>query len=86
MSVFVAIGKAGLLPPVLAAWTPNIIVSASAIYCLSPQRRKNSRDPESVGRDPGSAIRGPRSGSGIRATAHPRTGTTHRASRITDRD
>ena len=34
MSVFVAIGKAGLLPPVLAAWTPNIIVSASAIYLL----------------------------------------------------
>jgi lipopolysaccharide export LptBFGC system permease protein LptF len=34
MSVFVAIGKAGLLPPVLAAWTPNIIVSAAAIYLL----------------------------------------------------
>ena len=34
MSVFVAIGKAGLLPPVLAAWTPNIIVSASAVYLL----------------------------------------------------
>jgi LPS export ABC transporter permease LptG len=34
MSIFVAIGKAGLLPPVLAAWTPNIIVSASAIYLL----------------------------------------------------
>jgi LPS export ABC transporter permease LptG len=34
MSVFVAIGKAGLLPPVLAAWTPNIVVSACAIYLL----------------------------------------------------
>ena len=34
MSVFVAIGKAGLLPPVLAAWTPNIVVSAAAIYLL----------------------------------------------------
>lgn len=34
MSVFVAVGKAGLLPPVLAAWTPNIIVSASAVYLL----------------------------------------------------
>ena len=34
MSVFVAIGKAGLLPPVLAAWTPNIIVSACAVYLL----------------------------------------------------
>ena len=28
MSVFVAVGKAGLLPPALAAWTPNIIVAA----------------------------------------------------------
>ncbi len=34
MSVFVAVGKAGLLPPILAAWTPNIIVSASAVYLL----------------------------------------------------
>ncbi len=34
MSVFVAVGKAGLLPPVLAAWTPNVIVSASAVYLL----------------------------------------------------
>ena len=34
MSVFVAIGKAGLLPPVLAAWTPNIVVSACAVYLL----------------------------------------------------
>ncbi|HTH00217.1 MAG TPA: LptF/LptG family permease [Vicinamibacterales bacterium] len=34
MSVFVAIGKAGLLPPILSAWTPNIIVSAAAIYLL----------------------------------------------------
>src|SRR4051812_7033092 len=34
MSVFVAIGKAGLLPPILAAWTPNIIVSATAVYLL----------------------------------------------------
>jgi lipopolysaccharide export system permease protein len=34
MSVFVAIGKAGLLPPALAAWTPNIVVSACAIYLL----------------------------------------------------
>jgi LPS export ABC transporter permease LptG/LPS export ABC transporter permease LptF len=32
MSVFIAIGKTGLLPPALAAWTPNIIVSACAIY------------------------------------------------------
>ena len=34
MSVFVAIGKAGLLPPALAAWTPNVIVTACAIYLL----------------------------------------------------
>ncbi len=34
MSVFVAVGKAGLLPPALAAWTPNIIVSAAAFYLL----------------------------------------------------
>ena len=27
MSVFVAIGKSGLLSPALAAWTPNIIVA-----------------------------------------------------------
>jgi LPS export ABC transporter permease LptG len=31
-SAFVAIGKAGLLPPVLAAWTPNIIVVGCAGY------------------------------------------------------
>ena len=34
MSVFIAVGKAGLLPPVLAAWTPNIIVTACASYLL----------------------------------------------------
>ena len=34
MSVFVAIGSAGLLPPVLAAWTPNIIVTACAAYLM----------------------------------------------------
>ncbi len=34
MSVFVAIGSAGLLPPVLAAWTPNIIVTGCAVYLL----------------------------------------------------
>jgi LPS export ABC transporter permease LptG len=31
-SAFVAIGKAGVLPPVLAAWTPNIIVVGCAGY------------------------------------------------------
>lgn len=34
MSVFVAIGSAGLLPPALAAWTPNIIVTSCAVYLL----------------------------------------------------
>jgi LPS export ABC transporter permease LptG/LPS export ABC transporter permease LptF len=31
-SLFVALGKSGLLAPVLAAWTPNIIVLGAAIY------------------------------------------------------
>jgi len=34
MSVFVAVGKAGLLPAALAAWTPNVIVAAVAGYLL----------------------------------------------------
>ena len=33
-SVFIAIGRAGVLPPVLAAWTTNIIVVACATYLL----------------------------------------------------
>jgi LPS export ABC transporter permease LptG/LPS export ABC transporter permease LptF len=32
--IFVAIGRAGLLPPALAAWTPNIIVIGTATYLL----------------------------------------------------
>jgi lipopolysaccharide export LptBFGC system permease protein LptF len=31
-SVFVAIGKGGLLQPVLAGWAPNIIVLGTACY------------------------------------------------------
>lgn len=31
-SIFIALGRAGILSPPLAAWTPNIIVFASAIY------------------------------------------------------
>ena len=34
MSVFIAIGKAGILSPVLAAWTPNIVVGAAAVYLM----------------------------------------------------
>jgi lipopolysaccharide export LptBFGC system permease protein LptF len=34
MSVFIAVGKTGMLPPSLAAWTPNIIVSACALYLI----------------------------------------------------
>jgi lipopolysaccharide export LptBFGC system permease protein LptF len=33
-SVFIAIGKAGLLSPELAGWTPNVIVFACAIYLI----------------------------------------------------
>jgi lipopolysaccharide export LptBFGC system permease protein LptF len=33
-SVFVAVGKAGLLSPELAGWTPNIIVVACALYLM----------------------------------------------------
>ena len=34
MSVFIAVGKTGLLHPALAAWTPNIIVTACATYLI----------------------------------------------------
>ena len=34
MSVFIAIGKTGMLPPALAAWTPNVIVTACALYLI----------------------------------------------------
>ncbi len=37
-SVFLAIGRTGLLSPVLAAWTPNIIVVGCAIYLLLTAR------------------------------------------------
>ena len=37
-SVFLAIGRTGLLSPVLSAWTPNIIVAACAIYLLLKAR------------------------------------------------
>jgi lipopolysaccharide export LptBFGC system permease protein LptF len=33
-SVFLAIGRTGLLSPALAAWTPNIIVVGCAVYLL----------------------------------------------------
>jgi lipopolysaccharide export LptBFGC system permease protein LptF len=32
LSAFVAIGKTGLLSPVMAAWAPNIIATGSAVY------------------------------------------------------
>lgn len=38
MSVFIAVGTAGMLSPALAAWTPNIIVSASALYLMLTTR------------------------------------------------
>ena len=37
-SVFLAIGRTGLLSPALAAWTPNIIVVGCAIYLLLTAR------------------------------------------------
>src|SRR4029077_19248787 len=37
-SVFVAVGKAGLLSPALAGWTPNIIVAGCALYLLLTAR------------------------------------------------
>jgi LPS export ABC transporter permease LptG len=37
-SVFLAIGRTGLLSPALAAWTPNIIVVGGAIYLLLTAR------------------------------------------------
>jgi lipopolysaccharide export LptBFGC system permease protein LptF len=29
-----AVGAGGVLPPVLAAWTPNIFVAVAAVYLL----------------------------------------------------
>ena len=37
-SVFIAIGKAGVLTPLMAAWTPNIIVLACAAYLVLTAR------------------------------------------------
>ena len=34
MSVFAAVGSAGLLPPALAAWSPNLLFAAGAAYLL----------------------------------------------------
>ena len=33
-SLFAAIGAAGMLGPALAAWTPNIVFAAGALYLL----------------------------------------------------
>jgi lipopolysaccharide export LptBFGC system permease protein LptF len=32
MSLFIALGKSGILTPMLAAWSPNVIVLGSAGY------------------------------------------------------
>ena len=34
ISVFAAIGAAGLIPPTLAAWAPNMMFGAAAAYLL----------------------------------------------------
>ena len=33
-SIFAAIGSAGLLSPLLAAWAPNVLFGGSAVYLL----------------------------------------------------
>jgi lipopolysaccharide export LptBFGC system permease protein LptF len=38
ISAFVAIGKGGLLPPVLAGWAPNILVASAALYVFLTAR------------------------------------------------
>ena len=38
ISAFVAVGKAGLLPPVLAGWAPNILVASVASYLFLTAR------------------------------------------------
>ena len=38
VSAFVAIGKAGLLPPILAGWAPNILAAGIAAYLLLSAR------------------------------------------------
>jgi lipopolysaccharide export system permease protein len=34
ISVFAAVGTAGLVPPLLAAWAANLIFGAAAMYLL----------------------------------------------------
>ena len=34
ISIFAAIGSAGLLTPRLAAWAPNVLFGGSAVYML----------------------------------------------------
>jgi lipopolysaccharide export LptBFGC system permease protein LptF len=34
LSIFAAMGAGGLIAPVLAAWAPNILFSAAALYLL----------------------------------------------------
>jgi lipopolysaccharide export LptBFGC system permease protein LptF len=38
LSIFAAIGSAGMLPPALAAWAPNIMMLAAAAYLLLSAR------------------------------------------------
>ncbi|MEO7275395.1 MAG: LptF/LptG family permease [Vicinamibacterales bacterium] len=38
ISAFVAVGKGGLLPPVLAGWAPNILVGSAALYVFLTAR------------------------------------------------
>ena len=38
ISAFVAVGKGGLLPPILAGWAPNIMVASAALYIFLTAR------------------------------------------------
>jgi lipopolysaccharide export LptBFGC system permease protein LptF len=34
LSIFAALGSGGMMPPVLAAWAPNILFGAAAVYLI----------------------------------------------------
>ena len=38
VSIFAAIGSAGILAPILAAWAPNVLFGGSAVYLLLAAR------------------------------------------------
>ncbi len=66
ISAFIAIGRAGLLPPILAGWAPNVLVAGLAGYLLLRSRTKK--------RAPGSRLRAP--GFGLQASGVLRISTS----------